>query len=291
MQAAAPGPASLEGVERLLAQGRYQPALEHLERTSPKSARWHFLASKAWDGLDDPARAVEEAEAALALDPAQEPIYLHLGQIFLTRHTPAAALEVFSEAHAIFPDSLLLRLGKGLALKELQRWEEAESELAACLARKPDLGIAFDALGAVLIQTKRFEALEKASLAFGSAAPADFRGPYYLGEALYGLRRDPDQAERLARQAIERQPSFAAAHGLLGRLMLAAGRPAEAVPALEEAVRLRPGFSQFHFHLARAYRAMGDQERAAAALEAHKNAVEKENQPFLTLRYRRGQQQ
>ena len=104
--------------EKLIAAGEYRQALAALENISPATARRHLLASKALDGLDEPARAVSEAEAGLELDPRNESLHLQLAQIFLSRNTPQAAYEVFSDAQRLFPDSILVQLGKGLALKD-----------------------------------------------------------------------------------------------------------------------------------------------------------------------------
>src|SRR6476659_11110408 len=86
---------TLAPVERQLAGGRYQDALAALQQNPERGFRWHLLASKTYEGLNDPARAVSEAEAALALEPRSEAAHLQLGQIFLSHNTPAAALEIF----------------------------------------------------------------------------------------------------------------------------------------------------------------------------------------------------
>src|SRR5258706_14988345 len=118
--------ADWSAVEKLLGGGRYRAALADLEQANERPAVWHVLASKAYDGLNDPVQAVREAEAALALEPGSEPAHVQLGGIFLSHNTPSAALDIFTEAQELFPHSLVLRLGKGLAFKELQRYDEAE---------------------------------------------------------------------------------------------------------------------------------------------------------------------
>jgi tetratricopeptide (TPR) repeat protein len=55
---------------------------------------------------------------------------------------------------------------------------------------------------------------------------------------MYTHRSDRAIAEM--RQAIELNPSFAAAHGTLGHLLAYAGRPEEAIPIVEKAIRLSP---------------------------------------------------
>ena len=85
-------------VVKALAARDFQEARRLLEKLPADSATWHLLSSRAYDGLDDPARAVSEAQAAIELDPKGLAAYLHLGQIFLSHNTPQPALEIFSEA-------------------------------------------------------------------------------------------------------------------------------------------------------------------------------------------------
>ena len=275
-------------VEKLLAAGQYRQALAALEGIPSSTARWRLLASKAFDGLNEPARAVSEAEAGLELDPQNESLYLQLGQIFLARNTPQPAYEIFSDAQRFFPDSLLVRLGKGLALKDLQRYEEAEQELLECRRRKPDFGLAFDALATVYIQTKRYRDAARASEQFLRDNPADFRGYYYLAAGQDGLKADPAGAEKLLRRAIQLKPDFAASHALLGKILLEADRASEAVLPLEEAVRLRPDYSPAHYHLATAYRKLGRREDAAREFQIVSDLKDRERQPAPALLYHRG---
>jgi tetratricopeptide (TPR) repeat protein len=278
----------LPDVEKLLGAGQYQQALAELDKLPSRTARWHLLRSKAYDGLHNPARAVEEAQLALDLDPRQESLHLHLAQIFLSRNTPQPAFEILSEAQELFPDSLLVRLGKGLALKELLRYDEAEKELLECLRRQSDLTLAFDALGSVYLSSKRFEDGLQAAERYRQDNPNDFRGYYYVAAFRDGLKLDPPETEALLRRAIRMQPEFAAAHALLGKVLLDGERAQEAVRSLEEAIRLRPDYSPPHYHLAMAYRRLGRLDDAERASRLFSELKDKERQPAPTLLYRRG---
>ena len=164
--------ADWDAIERQITAGRPREALVQLELDTERSTRWHVLASKAHDALNDPVRAVAEAEAALKLDPQSEPAHVQLGYIFLSRNTPLAAVEVFTEAERLFPQSIIVRLGKGLALKELQRYDEAEKTLAACWPHP----IAFDAHATVLVQRGKFEEAKDLAKRFIEIAREDYRG-------------------------------------------------------------------------------------------------------------------
>ena len=278
---------ALLNTEKLIAAGEYRKALAALA-PEPASVRRHLLASKAYDGLNDPARAVEQAEAALAMDPRSEAAHLQLGQIFLGHNTPQAAADVFTEALGLYPDSFFFRLGRGLAWKQLMRYDEAETDLRACLARRPDLAIAFDALGTVYLQAKRFEDLQKLATEFRARNGADYRGPYFAAAALDGLHPEDARADAWLAESVRRNPGFAAAHALLGKRQMAAGNTAAAIAALERALALRPDYSPAALHLAQAYQKAGRKDEAARAFQRVREIKEKEQNPPPGLVYHRG---
>lgn len=269
-------------VERFLGRGQYRAALAQLEESRERSAQWHILASKAYDGLNDPARAVLEAEAALALEPRNEMAHVQLGGIFLSHNTPAAALDIFTEAQQWFPNSPLVRLGRGLALKELQRYDEAEDELAACWPNP----IAFDALATVYLHRARFAQAKALATQFIAAKPEDYRGYYFLAAAKDGLQET--DARQVVEQSLRYRPDFAASHALLGKILLRSGDVEAAVRSFANAIRYRPDLTQAHLQLAQAYRKLGraaDAEREFAIVRELKN---KEAQPAPALSYHRG---
>lgn len=274
-------------IERLIARGDFAQAWTALSPLPVDGARWHLLASKIHDGLGDPKRAVDEAEAALAIDPKRESHHLQLGQIFLGRNTPQAAFDIFTEALPLFPESLLLRLGRGLALKDLQRYEEAERDLRECLDRRPGFPLAFDGLATVLLHQKRYARLVEAADAQRRRVPSDFRGHYYAAAGREGSKTGVEQALAMVRESVRLNPAFAASRALLGKLLLARNDTAGAIRELDEALQLRPDYTPAAMHLAQAYQRAGRREDAARAFANLKELKRKENEPRPSLVYRR----
>lgn len=280
--------ADLRDVERSLAQGDYQTALRQLSGFTPRSAHWHLLASKVHDGLNEPAKAVAEAEEALKLEPGNLQHHLQLAGIFLSRNTPQAALEILTEAQDTFPDAFLLRLGRGLALKQLQLYEQAERELLWCLSDQPASALAFDALATIYLHQSRYADALNLAGGFVERNPRDYRGYYFVAAARDGELLPSEQTKQALMQSLERNPGFAAAHALMGKILLREDRAPDAVKHLRQAIALRPDLVQAHLHLASALRKMGDEAAAVQEFEIVRELKRKEQEPVPSLLYHRG---
>jgi tetratricopeptide (TPR) repeat protein len=258
-----------------------------LEFTDHRIRVSHLLASQAYQASGDPAKAVSEAQIEIAGSPRNLAGYLQLGQIFLEYNTPQPAVEIFSEAVRIAPDSLLAHLGEGLALKGTQRFDLAEKELSLCLKRNPQMAVAFDGLAGLYIDAAEYEKLSGIARQYMQTNPSDYRGYYYLAAAReHDETEDRKAAEALLRQAIGLNPRFAASYALLGKLLLQGDRAEEAVKELEHAIQLRPDYQPAHLYLANAYRKLGRAAEAAREVEKLRDLNEKErNKP--SLRYHR----
>ena len=223
----------------------------------------HLLSSQTYDSMNDPAKAVAEAQAEIQTNPKNLAGYLQLGQIFLEHNTPQPAVEIFSKAIQLAPDSLLAHLGEGLALKEIQRLIEAETELSLCLKRDPGMAVAFDALADLYLESVNYEHLGTIAQQYLRTNPSDYRGYYYLAAAKEHEAGERQIPEGLLNKAIALNPEFAASYALLGKLLLQDGRAADAARELEHAVRLRPDYRPAHLYLGNAYRKLGREADAA----------------------------
>ena len=279
---------TLAPVERLIASGMHQAALEALEKNPTRTVRWHLLASKAYEGANDLPQAVSEVEAALQLEPRNEASHLQLGQIFLSHNTPLAALEVFSEALQMFPQSFLIRLGRGLALKEIATYDESAAELRECLRQQPSSGIAFDALATVLLLSSQFEELQQVSDAYSNRNAADFRGYFYMAAGREGAGLPDDPSVKLLRKSLQLNPAFAATLSLLGKILLRKNSLPEAAAALERSLALRPDHIPSHMTLANVYRKLSREADAAREFQIIRELHERERQPSPSLLYHRG---
>ena len=173
-----------------------------------------------------------------------------------------------------------------MALNRLQQYEEAEIEFRQVLARRPDLGIALDGLAEACIELVRYDLVSRAASQFLKVSPTDYRGYYYSGVVGERTGVPPLAVENLLRKAIERNPTFAPAHALLGKVLLQQNRPEEAALTLEGAIRLRPDYVFGHLHLARAYHSLGRTEDAKRHTILVRELDEQRRTPGPALRRR-----
>jgi tetratricopeptide (TPR) repeat protein len=247
----------------------------------------HLMASQAYQASGDPAKAVSEAQAEISSNPANLDGYLQLGQIFLDYNTPEPAVEIYSSALRIAPDSLLAHLGKGLALKGIQRFDLAEKELRLCLERNPQMTVAFDGLAGLYIEAQQYQDLARLARNYLQTNPSDYRGYYYLATAQEHEEEDRSATEALLRRSIDLNPGFAASYALLGKLLLQADKAAEAVPLLVHAIQLRPDYPPAHMYLANAYKKLGKDAESAREFQKLRDLNERESAK-PSLLYHRG---
>jgi Flp pilus assembly protein TadD len=179
----------------------------------------------------------------------------------------AAAIEAFSGAVALRPQSMLPYLKRGDTYRRQGQFDSAERDLSQAQTLDPtapqplelagDVRMARgDAAGAV--------ALYRAYLALDDRAP---RLQYKLGLALY-RSGDPANAADAARRALALDSSLAEAHQLLGLSALAQGRTDEAAAALARALELQPAADATRSALIDLYAAQGRARDETAQREA-----------------------
>jgi tetratricopeptide (TPR) repeat protein len=142
-------------------------------------------------------------------------------------------------------------------------------------------------LASMYVQTYRYDDAERLALQFTASDPQDYRGYYYLAAALEGSKSDPERTLGLLRQSIARNPRFAAAYALEGKVLLAQDRTQDAIVPLQRATELRPDYPPAHLYLGNAYRKLGRGADAAREFQTLRELNEKAGQT-PSLRYHRG---
>jgi predicted Zn-dependent protease len=159
------------------------------------------------------------------------------------------------------------------------KWDEAEKEYQAVLAKNPDQqGIHFR-LGRLLLSKPNPAAnvQERAAQEFARELEIDPRNAgaeYILGEIARQQSRWPEAIQHFTK-ATELDVSLNDAFLGLGMAQVAGGDPAKAIPPLEAYVQRQPGNPAGHYELAIAYNRVGRKEDAKRQAQLQKQAAEK----------------
>lgn len=217
------------------------------------------------------------AAATLVPRLGQERLYRRLlaeGELALASGQSQAAIEAFSGAIAVRPESMVAHYRRGEAYREERQHDKAVRDLQTARRLAPGAPQPLVALG------KLFDARGEPSQAaewYAEAADrlqedADPALLYTLALARYRAGV-PVAARDPLRRALARDDSMADAHYLLGLVHNDAHQPDEAILSLERAVRLAPAMVPAREELANLYRRSQrtadelQQLRALAALD------------------------
>ena len=236
----------------LLQAGEYGAAhaqLESLVAANPHYLEGLRLLAGTKQALGESTQAESLLRRALEIDPASAPTLTMLAELLLLSGRSAEALPLLRRAVAGTPAHpraafLLARhyLNAGqpaLALEVAAPWCDsgrADAELSALHVA------AYAALGRQAEAVASYRRL-------AAQAPDNPVATLTLAVALNAARQ-PEEAERVARQAMGRTRPTAALHYAHARSLLALGRFEEAELALRECVRLEPRRAEAHDRLA-----------------------------------------
>jgi tetratricopeptide (TPR) repeat protein len=177
------------------------------------------------------------------------------------------ALEAYSGAIALRPDSMVAHLKRGLTYEERGELDAAFKDLRRAVELDPTATRPLELLGDVQMSLGRYErAAERydAYLALDDSSPRVF---YKLGLARYRAGDLSSAADPL-QKAVRLDKSFAAAHLLLGLCLRDRQDLRGARGALEAASALDPSLTAPREALAALYTGLGETTRAIDQLEA-----------------------
>jgi tetratricopeptide (TPR) repeat protein len=153
----------------------------------------------------------------------------------------------------------------------------AREDLQHAIALNPNLYQEHYLLGNVLSRTNDVEgALTEYRLAI-SLAPDQPRTYYQMALVLRSKQDDAGEQQALE-QALASDDHYAPAHCELGRMLVEAHRPEDAVGHLLLAIQYNPRFENAYFQLVKAYTALGEKDKAEQMVQ-RLQAVRKENRP------------
>jgi tetratricopeptide (TPR) repeat protein len=182
--------------------------------------------------------------------------YLGQGAAALADDQTFGAIEAYSGAIALRPDSMLAHLRRGEAYQHRTELEAATNDFRRAADLDPSATRPLEALGDVLFQRGRYQRsaeIYERRLAVDSLSA---RVSLKLAVARYRAGQ-LDQALAAAREAVRLDENMADAHYLIGMCLRDKQQPAEAAAALEKAAAILPALVPAREELAELYAAMG----------------------------------
>jgi tetratricopeptide (TPR) repeat protein len=213
----------------------------------------------------DPLAAAHSYQAAVTLEPSEESYHLALGLELLRHQTFDAALVVFKQASALFPQSVRVKVLLGLTYFFVDRSAEASQALQEAAKIDPRNETVARYLGEITLQDTSTP--DPAAIAqvctFADEHPQSKTADAFCGGILLRVARDggdisrrPEILRRL-RHAAHIAPREPIARCQLGKAFEWSGMWSQARPETEACVRLDPGSPDGHYQLSRIYRRVG----------------------------------
>lgn len=215
-------------------------------RQNPKSAVYFSNLGSALRRMGKLDESIAACREATRLDPDFADAYNNLANALMDRQRDEEAVEALNRLIALRPQVVDQRLMLARALLQLPgRAAEAVDALNALLKLAPRNASALNNLGVALRKLNRNEEADQAYRRALEIAPDDPGMLSNHGALLMEMER-ADDAIALFRKSIDRKPEFGEAHLNLGLALRSRMRLGEAIPIMREAVRLCPDLPEAH---------------------------------------------
>jgi tetratricopeptide (TPR) repeat protein len=267
---------------------RCKEALPYLEKDYPRAPDSQLKRALGSEALrcamyaNEPDRAVDLVRL-LNRDFRDDPDLLYLSSHVYSDLSTEASQRLLTTA----PESFQAHQLNAEVLEIQGKLNEAAEEYRKVLSLNPKLpGIHYQ-LGELLLAGDRGPTtLDEARRDFEEELklhPRTAGAEYELGEMARQARQWDDAIEHFNR-ALTLDSQFGEALIGLGKSLVSAGRPQQAVAPLERAVRLEPGNAIAHYQLSFAYRRLGRDQEAAKELAAYREAHDRVRSSMQRIR-------
>lgn len=236
------------------------------------------LLGRAYRLQGDPARAAEQLQKAIRLDPGKPAYYIDLAQLFIDHRTPQPAVLALEEGLRRVPEEPeLLRL-LAVAYYGTGDTGKALDAFLKLIELQPDSEVAYASLETLVPDAgSRLPEIVERLRVFCERKPANPIGYFLRAKALQAGSADKtDEIRALLEKSIAVEPAFWPAHFELHKLLLERGDTEGAARALQKTVELNPEYAAAHYSLAQIYARLGDRERARKEREIHHTLASRE---------------
>jgi tetratricopeptide (TPR) repeat protein len=235
----------------------------------------HHLLAEVSEKLNQPLQAVREYQRAADLNPI-EPYFFDWGAELLLHHAAEPAVEVFTNAHRLFPRSARILAALGASWYALGSYEKAVQRLCEASDLNPDDPSPYLFLGKLqAVETTSSTAIAERLKRLVMLQPDNASANYYYAISVWKARQSPEDAETfvqvksLLEKSIHLDPTFGPAYLQLGILYSERKDFSNAVAAYQNAIQATPDIEEVHYRLAQVYRQTGQTLKAQAELQRY----------------------
>ena len=226
---------------------------------------WLHLQYAKWLRVyaNDTHRARQHLQMLLNRYPQWTDGYNQMSKLAFVEGDPAGAESLCWKVIAQNPYIADAWLGLGVIRQQQNRLDEAVGFMQISIAYDPYSVDNHLALGIVFMAKSSFADAKRQIDRAVELDPTNSKAWFYRGYCLMAEKADPPtrlKAIEYMQKAIELSPDFAEAQGRLALLFVQDGRPADAIPHLEEVVKVRPQDPQTLYLLAQCILKAGPQD-------------------------------
>jgi tetratricopeptide (TPR) repeat protein len=245
-----------------------------------REAELHQLLGEVGEKLGNPLEAVREYQRAAELDPS-EPNLFDWGADLLLHRALEPAIEVFTKGNRLFPRSVRMLVGLGVAWYARGAYDLAAQRLCEASDLNPDDAAPYLFMG----KMESVEITESTCMAerlgrFATLQPNNALANYYYSLSLSRRTHPEDtnqlaQLESLLQKAVRLDPKLDVAYLQLGILEGSRGDFAKAITAYQQAIAANPELEQAHYRLAQVYSRTGESSKAQAEILLYERLTKK----------------
>lgn len=257
---ASPQPGSLDAAtEKAL-----RDAVEH----DPANAGLHHSLADVEEKLSNSLEAVREYQRAAELDPSEPNLFDWATELLMHRAIEPA-IEVFTKGNRLFPHSVRMLVGLGVAWYARGSYDQAAQRLCEASDLNPSDPNPYLLLGKMLIADAAGSEGSVERLArFARLQPDSALANYYYALSLWRRRKDLEDTKDLAQvvsllqKAVRLDPKLGPAYLQLGILYSERKDFPKAISAYQNAIAANPEQEEAHYRLALAYKRAGERLKA-----------------------------
>jgi len=259
--------------------GDSEESLRAALEQDPRNAGLHHALGDLEEKLGRPLQAEHAYQAAAELNASEVNLFDWGAELLLHRaYDPAG--QVFTKGRRLFPGSVRMAMGLGVAAYALGSYDLAAQQFCEASDLGPADPKPYVFLGKLQgIDTARTPGVMERLARFTRLEPKDAQANYYYALGLLKRRESPTgdaaRAEALLKKAVQLDPRLALGYLQLGILYADRKDLKRAIEAFQQALKADPELEEAHFRLATAYRLAGESDKAKAELEVYERISRK----------------